>query len=184
MSGVRRVVVGVSGSPASVLALRVAGVHARRDDIPLVAVHAWVPPGGELAARRAPEPPELRGAWKRAALERLQDAIESAWGGLPGDLRVEHVLARGPAGPVLVDIADCADDLLVVGAGTRGAVSRLWRGRVTRYCQAWARCPMLAVPPPALAATRVKRLSEWSFRRRELTADQVMRELEKLGQAG
>jgi hypothetical protein len=85
---------------------------------------------------------------------------------------------------VLVDIADCADDLLVVGAGTRGAVSRLWRGRVTRYCQAWARCPMLAVPPPALAATRGKRLSEWSFRRRELTADQVMRELEKLGQAG
>ncbi len=43
---------------------------------------------------------------------------------------------------------------------------------------------MLAVPPPALAATRRKRLSEWSFRRRELTADQVMRELEKLGQAG
>ena len=75
---------------------------------------------------------------------------------------------------MLVDIADC----------TRGAVSGLWRGRVTRYCQAWARCPMLAVPPPALAATRRKRLSEWSFRRRELTADQVMRELEKLGQAG
>ena len=183
MAGTRRVVVGVSGSPASILALRIGGAQARRDDIPLVAVHAWVPPGGELAARRASAPPELRGAWRRAALQRLQDAVESAWGGLPGDLRVEHVLARGPAGPVLVDIADSADDLLVVGAGPRGALIRVLRGRVARYCQARAKCPMLAVPPPALAAGR-NRLSEWSFRRHELTADQLLRDLERPGPPG
>ena len=180
MSGTRRVVVGVSGSPASILALRIGGALARRDDIPLVAVHAWVPPGGDVAERRAPSP-ELRVVWKRAALERLQDAIESAWGGLAGDLLVEHVVRRGQAAPVLLDIASSPDDLLVVGAGTRGALSRLWHGRVTRHCQARARCPMLTVPPPALEVTRPNRLREWSFRRRELTAEVFLRDVESLG---
>lgn len=183
MSGVRWVVVGVSGSPASIRALRVAAWHARRADAPLLAVHAWLPPGGDLAERRY-SAPELRASWKRAAIERLQDAIGSAWGGPPLDVRVEHVIARGQTGPVLLDIAGSPEDLLVVGAGRRGTVTRLWSGRVTRYCQARAQCPVLVVPPPALPDSRPNRLNAWSFRRRELTADQVMRELEKLGPAG
>ena len=179
MADTRRVVVGVSGSPASIIALRAAARHARRDDVPLVAVHAWLPPGGDLAERRAPSP-QLRAIWKRAALERLQDAIESAWGGLPGDVLIEHVVRRGQAGPVLLGIADSPADLLVVGAGGRGALSRLWRGGVTRYCEARARCPMLIVPPPALAATR-RKPGGWSFGRRELTADQFLHDLDRLG---
>jgi nucleotide-binding universal stress UspA family protein len=180
VSGVRRVVVGVSGSPASVRALRIAVEHARRAGLPLLAVHAWLPPGGDLAERRAPSP-ELRAIWKRAALERLQGAISAAWGALPADVSVEHVVARGQAGPSLVDIANSPDDLLVIGAGRRGALARFWSGRVTRYCQARAYCPVLAVPPPALTATRSNRLKGWSFRHRELTADQVLREQEKSG---
>ena len=183
MSGVRRVVVGVSGSRASIRALRIAAGHARRADAPLLAVHAWLPPGGDLAERRYPAP-ELRAIWKRAALERLQGAVESAWGGLPQDVRVEYVVARGQTGPVLLDIANSPDDLLVVGAGRRGGITRLWSGRVTRHCQARAECLVLVVPPPALPKGRWNRLSAWSFRRRELTADQVMRELQKLGPAG
>ena len=180
MSGVRQVVVGVSGSPASIRALRVAAERARHECVPLLAVQAWLPPGGDLAERRAPSP-ELRAVWKRAALERLQGAINSAWGGLPADISVEHVVARGPVGPVLLDIAGSPDDLLVIGAGARGTFARFWRGRVTRYCQARARCLVLAVPPPALAATRWKRVHAWSLRHRELTTEQVVRDLEQLG---
>ncbi len=183
MSRVRRVVVGVSGSPASIRALRVAADHARDQDVPLLAVQAWLPPGGDVAERRAPSP-ELRAIWKRAALERLQGAINSAFGGYPTHISVEHVVARGPVGPVLLDIAGSPDDLLVIGAGTRGTFARFWRGRVTRYCQARARCLVLAVPPPAPGATRWSRMNAWSFRRRELTADQVLRDLEQLGPAG
>lgn len=173
MSGLRRVIVGVSGSPASVAALRVGADHARRDDVPLLAVHAWVPPGGDLPERRWPSP-ELRTVSKKAALELLKGAIESAWAGHPGDVHVEHVIARGQAQHVLTDIANRGDDLLVIGAGARG-VARLWRGQVARGCLAHARCSVLAVPPPAFAGGRRP------FRQRVLTADQVLRDLEKLG---
>ena len=173
MSGLRRVVVGVSGSPASIRALRVAAEHAHQAHIPLLAVHAWVPPGGDLAERRYPSP-ELRAIWKRVAVERLKRAIDAAWGGLPADISVEHVVARGQAGPALVEIANSSDDMLVVGAGRRGCLVRIWSGKVARYCQARARCPVLAVPPPALAATW---WTAWSLRHRELTVDQIVRDL-------
>jgi nucleotide-binding universal stress UspA family protein len=173
VSGLRRVIVGVSGSPASVAALRVGADHARRDDVPLLAVHAWVPPGGDIAERRWPAP-ELRVVWKKAALELLERTIESAWAGHPGDVRVEHVIMRGHAQHVLTDVASRSDDLLVIGAGSRGP-ERLWRGQVARYCLAHVRCEVLAVPPPSLA--RALR----PFRQRVLTADQVLRDLEKLG---
>ena len=116
VSGLRRVVVGVSGSPASIRAFRIAAGQADRFDVPLIAVDAWVPPGGDLAERRAPSP-YLRAIWKRAALDRLQDAIGLAWGRPPADVSVQHVVARGQAGPVMLDIADAPDDPLVVGAG-------------------------------------------------------------------
>ena len=180
MSGVSRVVVGVSGSPGSISALRIAADHASRDGVPLVAVHAWIPPGGDYADRRSPSP-YLRAIWKRAAADRLKEAIDSAWGGPPAGVSFDCLVARGKAGPVLLQVADSAADLLVVGAGQRGLPTRLWRGRVTRYCQARAGCPVLAVPP-ATVPKLWGRTSGWSWRYRELTADQVLREMQGLGQ--
>ena len=182
MSAVGRVIVGVSGSPASIAALRIGADHARRDDVPLVAVHAWLPPGGDLAERRWPSP-ELRPLWKRAALELLDGAIESAWAGLPGDVRLEHVITRGQPEHVLTDIAR-PGDLLVIGAGRRGRVSRLLHGRVARSCLARARCRVLSVPPPAPAGGQRGRAAAWFLRHRVLTAQEVLRDLEKLGPVG
>lgn len=54
LSATARVVVGVSGSLGSVTALRRAASEARRRSAELWPVLAWVPPGGELAARRSP----------------------------------------------------------------------------------------------------------------------------------
>jgi nucleotide-binding universal stress UspA family protein len=59
MDGRRRVIVGVSGSVRSLQALRRAAAEARTRGAVLVAVHAWVPPGGDIAERRCPNP-ELR----------------------------------------------------------------------------------------------------------------------------
>jgi hypothetical protein len=54
VTGIRRVIVGASGSPASLQALRYAEEPARTHDALLLPVLAWVPPGGDLADRRAP----------------------------------------------------------------------------------------------------------------------------------
>ena len=145
MSGVRRVIVGVSGSPGSIRALRYAADLALSDGKQLQAVLAWVPPGGDLADRRSPSA-YLREIWQRAASERLSAALEAAWGGVPASLFVQRVIARGQEGPVLVGLADDAGNLIVVGAGGGSLLTRPWRGRVTRYCVARASCPVLTVP--------------------------------------
>ena len=46
MPTVRRIIVGVHGSLGSLQALRYAADEARQRHVPLVAVTAWIPPGG------------------------------------------------------------------------------------------------------------------------------------------
>ena len=79
---------------------------------------------------------------------------------------------------MLAGLACCADDLLVVGAGRRGSLARVWGGKVTRYCLAHARCPVLAVPPPALAREAGRGLRGFAYRHRELTLERALREWE------
>jgi nucleotide-binding universal stress UspA family protein len=174
VSGVRRVIVGVSASPGCLPALRYAENVARRNDALLVAVHVWVPPSGDLAERRYPSPPRLRQVWKEAAHQRLREALDAAWGGGPAGLAVRTVIIRGEPGPALIDVASFTDDLLVVGAGRRDRMARIWHGRVSRYYLGHALCPVLTVPPPALAQTAGHGLRAWSFRRRELTVDRAL----------
>lgn len=173
MSGPRRIIIGANGSPGSIRALRYAEDLARISDAALVPVIAWTPPGGEMAERRAPSA-ELRRAWADAARDRLRAALEAAWAGMPDGLSVRAIIARGQPGPVLVDVADSGDDLLVLGTGRRTLRSRLASGRVTRYCLRHASCPVLAVPPAALSGPAG--LRSWAFRHRELTVDQAIRE--------
>jgi hypothetical protein len=74
---------------------------------------------------------------------------------------VRPVVPRGEAGRVLVSVTCCPSGLLVVGSGRRGMPPGLVAGKVSRCRAAHARCPVLAVPPPALAdgAARRARLS-------------------------
>jgi nucleotide-binding universal stress UspA family protein len=51
---VLRIIVGASGSPGSLRALRYAQHLARDYDATLVPVLAWLPPCGDLADRRTP----------------------------------------------------------------------------------------------------------------------------------
>jgi nucleotide-binding universal stress UspA family protein len=166
-----RLVVGTSGSPGSLPALRCAQDLARRSGVPLLAVLAWVPPGGE---RRCPSG-HLRRLWAEAARQRLIAALAAAWGGVPPDLDIRPVVIRGEPGPALVEIASPGDDLLVVGAGRRGALTRMWHGKVSRYCLWNARCPVLAVPP-ATARGMGLGPAAWVLRHRELTLDRALRD--------
>ena len=149
MPTVRRIIVGVHGSLGSLQALRFAADEARQRNVPLLAVTAWVPPGGDMAERRHSSP-YLRKIWRDAAWERLWTAFDAGLGGLPADLQVETQAVRGETGPVLVDTANQPDDLLIIGTGRRAGFGRMMRRSVSRYCLAHARCPVLAVPPSAL----------------------------------
>jgi hypothetical protein len=110
--------------------------------------------------------------------ERLRKAADAAWGRIPDGLPIEWLVVRGEPGPALVDVACSAHDLLVVGAGRRGWLARLGHGRVSRYCLAHARRPVIAVPPADLARATGHRLRSWPLRRRELTVDRALSELD------
>ena len=69
-----RVVVGVSGSLGNLAALHAGVAEARRRGLPLVAVHAWSPIGGELAYCRAPCAALLR-VWRLEARSTLERAF-------------------------------------------------------------------------------------------------------------
>jgi nucleotide-binding universal stress UspA family protein len=168
---VRRVFAGVSGSPGSVQALRYAAGIARTQGAELIPVLAWTPPGGELADRGSPSA-YLRQVWKEAAWQRLHYTMELAFGSMPDDLPVEPLVVRGDAGAVLVNVANDEDDMIVVGAGRRGMLARMSACRVSRYCVAHAKCPVVTVPPSALAEMG-RGLRGWAFRHRSLRLEQV-----------
>jgi nucleotide-binding universal stress UspA family protein len=164
----RRIIIGTNGSPGSLQALRYAAGVAQENDAPLVPVLAWLPPGGDLADRRHPSG-YLRQIWRDDAWLRMWTALEMAWGGIgPAGRLAEPRVLRGEPGEVLVAAACEPGDLLVVGAGRRGAVRHLVSSRVSRYCLAHAGCPVVAVPPPDLEHAAGHGLRGWAFRHRAL----------------
>jgi len=172
MSTFCRVITGVSGSPRNLQALRYAVALARGQEAALIPVLAWVPPGGEVADRRCPSG-YLRRVWVEDAWKRLADALDAAFGGLPDDVPTEPMVVRGEAGSALVREASHPGDLLVIGTGRHGTVSRLFSGKVGRYCLARACCPVLAVPPTALELEAGHGLHRWAFRHSGLTLTEL-----------
>ena len=83
---------------------------------------------------------------------------------------------RGAAGPALVDVACLPGDLLILGTGRRGVMARLYSGSVGRYCLAHAQCPVLAVPPPALAREAGHGLLRWAFWHQTITPDHILQD--------
>jgi hypothetical protein len=65
---------------------------------------------------------------------------------------------------------------LVVGTGRRGPLTRVFPGRVSRYCLAHARCPVLAVPPATVSAHTGHGPLWWVFWHRTPTPDDVLRD--------
>ncbi|MGI8447050.1 MAG: universal stress protein [Streptosporangiaceae bacterium] len=174
MSGACRIIVGVSGSPTNLPTLRHAMHLAHGHDATLIPVLARLPPGDAIAGCGSPSGYlYLDQVCRDDAWQRLWDALDAASGGLPPDVRAEPMVLRGEPGRVLVSVASQAGDMLVVGTGRHGGLSRLRHGNVSRYCLAHARCPVLAVPPPALELEAGHGLRGWAFRHRALNLDRM-----------
>ncbi|MEV8017952.1 universal stress protein [Streptomyces sp. NPDC086554] len=136
-----RVVVGVSGSLASLAALRAAAGEARRSGRVLVAVIAWEPPEGEGLYLRRPDRAWAR-HWQDAARASLDRAFEEAFGGSPQGVTVERWVVRDRPGRALCGLVQRGDDLLVLGTRRR------W-SRTGRHVHAHAGCPVMTVPGPS-----------------------------------
>jgi nucleotide-binding universal stress UspA family protein len=172
------VIVGTSGSPGSLQALCYADGLARAHGSALIPVLAWELPGGDHTERVQPSG-ELRQEWQTLACRQLRDALIAVWGMVPGDPLVQPHLERGPAGWVLVSLAHRPGDVLVVGAGRRGALARMVFSKVSRYCLAHAQCPVLAIPPPALARELRHGHLARMFWHRPLTPEQILNDQPK-----
>ncbi len=173
MFGVGRLIVGTSGSPGSLHALRYGEGLARAHDAVLIPVIAWELPGGDRAQRIGPSY-ELGKACRELARKQPRDALIAVWGEVPDDPLVQPHVERGPAGWVVVNLACRPDDVLVLGAGRRGALGRLAFSKVGRYCLAHAQCPVMAIPPPDLACELAHGRLGMVFWRRSLTPEQVL----------
>ncbi|MFI8852044.1 universal stress protein [Streptomyces sp. NPDC053499] len=153
-----RLVVGVSGSLASLAALQAAAREARCLGRPLLAVLAWQPPDGEAGRMLRPDRIWAEN-WRREARARLDRAFDEAFGGdPPGVAAVERRLVRDRPWRALCATADRPDDRLVIGvrAARRGLFAA---GGTTRRVLTHARCPVLTVPAPrfpALMRTRLR----------------------------
>jgi nucleotide-binding universal stress UspA family protein len=169
MTAMSRVIVGVSGSPGCLPAVRYAAELARAHQAPLIALLVWQPPGGDLAERSHPAP-ALRDLWAEVATGRLQSTLLTAFGGLPDDVSLKPLVVRGEPGRCLVIAASKPTDLLVIGTGRRPVISRALHAGVSRYCLAHAGCPVLAVPPSPLdQVLRRFGVRGWALRRRPLS---------------
>jgi nucleotide-binding universal stress UspA family protein len=169
MPGICRIIAGVSGSPGSLPALRHAAGLAGQHDATLIPIHTWVPPEGDIHERKHPCL-QLRELSEDDAWQRLREALDTAFGGLPAGIRVQPAVLRGTPGKVLTGVACRAGDILVIGAGRPGLPRRLALCSVSRYCLAHARCPVLAIPPPSLAREAVYGLQGRVFRHRWIRA--------------
>jgi nucleotide-binding universal stress UspA family protein len=175
MTGVGRIIAGTNGSPGSLRALRCAELVARAHQAVLMPVLAWLPPEGDRACR-VPHAGYLRQVYQEMACQQLQDALVAVWGEVPDDPMVQPRVERGEPGRVLVSIASSPGDVLVVGAGRRGSLARAVSCRMSRYCVAYARCPVLTVPPAALAQEVKQGRLAWVFWHRRLTPACVLRD--------
>jgi nucleotide-binding universal stress UspA family protein len=137
-----RVVVGIDATPAGYQALRYAVERARRDGVTLVAVRAHgypsqaVPWIDELAA---------------AAIAEVARVFAEAMAGQPADVDITVTVAAGRPARVLLDVADRDGDVLVIGGCGPRRLLRRRRALIARQCARVARCPVVIVPPTALA---------------------------------
>ncbi|WP_327071080.1 universal stress protein [Kitasatospora sp. NBC_01250] len=144
---VKRVVVGVDGSPGSLLALRRAAYEALRHQAELCPVLVWELPGGDAPRPSKPTSfPALDALCRRcekAAEKRLAAACDAALADVPDGLRLSPAVLRGQPGPALVACSRHDTDLLVLGVGGHRPGHRFRRRSARRYCLKHARCPVL-----------------------------------------
>ena len=140
----KRVVVGLDGSPPSFAALRWAAMLASRADLDLVAAWAWLPGTVDLD-------PASTGSLLAAARRGLESWCAAAHPAKDPEL----VLVQGDARPALLAVAEEQHaDLLVVGPRGIGGPAGIRIGSVTSDLAHHTDRP-LAIVPPETAGLRI-----------------------------
>jgi nucleotide-binding universal stress UspA family protein len=142
-SKVRKIVVGVDGSPSSVDALRWAVSEAELTGDTVEAVIAWQYPVAAGGYGWAPVVMDDGINLQAAAEQTLTDAIDQV-AGADHAVKVERRVAEGYAPSLLVD-ASAHADLLVVGSRGHGTFTDALIGSVSQNCAHHAKCPVVIV---------------------------------------
>ena len=145
-AGAREIVVGIDGSPQSILALEWATTLAPTLDATIVAVAAWQLESAYGAPRRDGWDPKI------IADETLANTLTEAFGdNPPAGLTTECY--RGQPAKVLMERSKSAA-MLILGSRGYGGFKGLLLGSVSTACAAHAHCPVLVArvaPEPAAA---------------------------------
>ncbi len=136
---VRRIVVGIDGSPTSVAALEWAVHQAELTGSALEAVTTWEWPTNYGWA--FPFPSDYDPAVD--AEKMLAGVVEPFRSGHP-DLPIRSRVIEGHPAPVLVEASRGAD-LLVVGSRGHGEFAGMLIGSVSEHCVTNAHCPVLVL---------------------------------------
>ncbi|MEU7862418.1 universal stress protein [Nonomuraea sp. NPDC049141] len=168
LPGGARLIVGVDESPASRWALAWAIGAARLHRMALIAVHVSRAPMHPFP-EALPVQHAIRAGEEARCNEVIAGVFDDVAGGLPADLTTAVVGRVGDPGYHLVDLAR-EGDLLVLGRGKRGVLSRLLLPSTSMYCARHAKTTVVIVrqptPPdePQLPGERTRRF--WSRSRK------------------
>ena len=137
----KKIVVGVDGSPEALLALDWAYREAQLSGAELTVVHAWIYPYPVSDA----SPRELRKPMEFDAQNELQASLDSLGARLTGGSVAVHSKLCDDT-PVEALLAECEDaDLLVVGSRGRGGIRSRLLGSVSHTLVQHAMCPVVVV---------------------------------------
>ncbi|HEX6470260.1 MAG TPA: universal stress protein [Streptosporangiaceae bacterium] len=145
-SKIRRIVVGVTGSAASIEALRWAAEEARMSGGELTVVHAWLPPDRLYPAPYAPA--RVRGSPKEAqrlAEAELAAAMRQVFVQAPA-IKVREILECGSPARVLLAAAGGANLLVLGGHRSKSPLTHTV-GPVAAACLRRSPCPVVVVSP-------------------------------------
>ena len=148
------IVVGLDVSSASHAALAWAANHARTTGADLRAVHALVVPAAMFAAVGTMSVPTSQVGTDRAE-EAYRNAVTAVWEMVQPEpsWRLEFYVAD----PFRLLVTESTDaDLLVIGTREHVGWGRILNGSISHYCLSHARCPVVAVPPPATSTYRTE----------------------------
>lgn len=147
-----RIVVGVSGSPSSMAALRWAVTEAHLHAAEIWAVHIWSAPTETFAPYALLRGVPSREQQKEASSALLAAAIRHALGSSECDVIVRPSLVEGSPITVLLGYA-AHTHLLVLGRRVpTHRASSMTPGAVARACIASSRCPTVLVPEDHVVA--------------------------------
>lgn len=137
-AGSTHVVVGVDGSPCSLLALGFAFDQAASRGVPLHVVRAWMPPASRW------RPPHFDVERIAAAERKELDDLLAGWRDKHPDVEVTSEIVADNPGRVMVDATRNAS-LVVVGSRGRGGFRGLLLGSISQHLLHHSGCPVAVV---------------------------------------